>query len=60
MFLQQGGLCDVLHEECCFYVNHSEVIRESLAKVRKEQMDTKEKRKTPKVGIIHCLILLHG
>jgi hypothetical protein len=33
-FLQQGGLCAALHEEFRFYVNHSGIIRESLAKVR--------------------------
>lgn len=33
VFLQQEGLCDALHEECCFYVNHSGVICESFAKV---------------------------
>ena len=29
-----GGLCAVLGKERCFYVNHSGVIRESLAKIR--------------------------
>ena len=33
VFLQRRRLCATLHEECCFYVNHSGVIRES-AKVR--------------------------
>lgn len=34
VFLQQGGLCAALGEECCFYVNHSRVIRQSIARVQ--------------------------
>ena len=34
LFLQQGRICATLREECCFYADHSRVVKESLAKVR--------------------------
>ena len=45
IFLQQGGLCATIGEECCFiFIDHSRVLRESIAKVREGLMKCKRDR----------------
>ncbi|PKU28516.1 envelope glycoprotein [Limosa lapponica baueri] len=48
LFLKEGGLCVAIQEECCSFVDHTGVVKDSMRELRKRLEQQKKERETGK------------
>ncbi|KAG3265418.1 hypothetical protein H1C71_001867, partial [Ictidomys tridecemlineatus] len=50
LFLREESLCAAIRGKCCFYANHTGVVKKSMSKLKKNALKSVKEREKPKKG----------